>query len=86
MGTKPVRVVGRTTRKEAKAAEAPGARKRGAGDTVALTVRLPRAEWARLHHLAVAEGVSLQTLAVRGFDKVFADYGLRSIRLDAKAL
>jgi hypothetical protein len=60
-------------------AEATGARKRAQGETVALTVRLPRAEWARLHQLAVSEGVSLQTLAVRGFDKVFADHGLPPI-------
>ena len=52
------------------------ARKRAQGETVALTVRLPRAEWARLHQLAVAEGVSLQTLAVMGLSKVFADHGL----------
>jgi hypothetical protein len=65
--------------------EAQGARKRAAGETVALTVRLPRSEWARLHQLAVSEGVSLQTLAIRGFDKVFADHGLPSIRLDVKA-
>src|ERR1700681_1855171 len=64
---------------------AKGARKRAQGETVALTVRIPRAEWARLHQLAVAEGVSLQTLAIRGFDKVFADQGLPPIRLDAKA-
>jgi hypothetical protein len=62
-----------------------GARKRAQGDTVALTVRLPRAEWARLHQLAVSEGVSLQTLAIRGFDKVFTEQGLPPIRLDATA-
>lgn len=52
------------------------ARKRAQGETVALTVRLPRAEWARLHQLAVAEGVSLQTLAIMGLSKVFAEHGL----------
>jgi len=51
-------------------------RKRAQGETVALTVRLPRAEWARLHQLAVAEGVSLQTLAIMGLSKVFAEHGL----------
>ena len=58
---------------------------RGKGETVALTVRLPRAEWARLHHLAVSEGVSLQALAIQGFDKVFAEHGLPSMRLDDTA-
>jgi hypothetical protein len=55
------------------------ARKRAAGDTVALTVRLPRAEWARLHQLAVSEGVSLQALALSGLSKVFAEHGLPPI-------
>ncbi len=88
MSTKPTGLAA-FTRKGATSAEpasqAKGVRKRAQGDTVALTVRLPRAEWARLHQLAVAEGVSLQTLAIRGFDKVFTDQGLPPIRLDANA-
>ena len=56
-----------------------GARKRAQGETVALTVRIPRAEWARLHQLAVAEGVSLQALALSGLSKVFAEHGLPPI-------
>lgn len=55
-------------------------RKRAQGETVALTVRLPRAEWARLHQLAVAEGVSLQALAIMGLSKVFAEHGLPPIQ------
>lgn len=70
---------------EAASTVAKGARKRAQGGTVALTVRLPRAEWARLHQLAVAEGVSLQALAIRGFDKVFEEQGLPPIRIDANA-
>lgn len=54
-------------------------RKRAQGETVALTVRIPRAEWARLHQLAVAEGVSLQFLALTGLSKVFAEHGLPPI-------
>lgn len=90
MSTKPTGLAAFTRKGNATAknhpapAEAQGVRKRAQGETVALTVRLPRAEWARLHHLAVSEGVSLQTLAVRGFDKVFAEQGLPLIRLDAK--
>jgi hypothetical protein len=88
MSTKPTGLAA-FTRKGAGSGEpapqAKGARKRAQGDTVALTVRLPRAEWARLHQLAVSEGVSLQTLAIRGFDKVFTEQGLPPIRLDATA-
>lgn len=51
-------------------------RKRGKGEVVSLTVRLPRADWERLHQLAVSEGTSIQQLAVRGLSKVFADKGL----------
>lgn len=87
MSTKPTKLAD-FARKAAQAkqpTEAQGTRKRAQGDTVALTVRLPRAEWVRLSNLAMAEGASLQTLAIRGFDKVFADHGLPSIRIDAKA-
>lgn len=54
-------------------------RRRAQGETVALTVRVSRAEWARLHQLAVAEGVSLQSLALNGLSKVFAEHGLPPI-------
>jgi hypothetical protein len=54
-------------------------RKRGKGEKVSLTVRLNRADWERLHQLAVSEGVSIQTLAVRGLSKVFAEKGLPGI-------
>lgn len=55
------------------------ARKRAQGETVALTIRLSRADWARLHQLAVAEGVSLQALALSGLSKIFAEHGLPPI-------
>jgi hypothetical protein len=54
-------------------------RRRGKGDIVALTVRLPRAEWERVHQLAVAEGVSIQALAVTGLSRVFTDKGLPAL-------
>jgi hypothetical protein len=86
MSTKPTGLSAFTRKPVAeKPIEAQGVRKRAQGDTVALTVRLPRAEWLRLRQLADAEGVGLQTLAIRGFDKVFADHGLPPIRIDAKA-
>ena len=64
---------------DSKTAEPAGAvreRGRGKGDVVALTVRLPRGEWERVHQLAVAEGVSIQALAVDGLSKVFTEKGL----------
>lgn len=47
---------------------------------VALTVRLPVNEWKRLQVLAITEGVSLQTLAVRGLSLVFAEKGMAAIK------
>ena len=58
----------------------PLVRERGKKETVALTVRLPRGEWERLHRLAVSEGVSIQTLAVRGLSLVFSEKGLPAIK------
>ncbi len=69
---------GAATPSQAEPASKPG-RRRAQGETVALTVRVPRAEWARLHQLAVAEGVSLQSLALTGLSKVFAEHGLPPI-------
>jgi hypothetical protein len=51
-------------------------RQRAKKDLVALTVRLQRAEWERLHQLAVSEGMSIQSLAVRGLNRVFTEKGL----------
>ena len=85
MTTKPTGLAAFTRNRGAQASspEAPvpkaAGRKRAQGETVALTVRVPRAEWARLHQLAVAEGVSLQSLALAGLSKVFAEHGLPPI-------
>jgi hypothetical protein len=57
----------------------PTERRRGKGEVVALTVRLPRAEWERVHQLAVSEGTSIQQLALKGLSKVFAEKGLPGI-------
>ncbi len=56
---------------------APLVRERATKETVALTVRLPRAEWERLHRFALSEGVSIQTLAVRGFELVFRESAVK---------
>jgi hypothetical protein len=55
-------------------------RQRGKKEVVALTVRLQRAEWERLHQLAVSEGMSIQALAVRGLNRVFTEKGLPQLR------
>ena len=34
-------------------------RKRGIGETVALSVRVKRSDWERIHQLAVSEGMSI---------------------------
>jgi hypothetical protein len=51
-------------------------RRRGKHEIVAMTVRLPRSNWEKLHALALSEGVSLQMLAVRGLNRVFKEKGL----------
>jgi hypothetical protein len=51
-------------------------RQRAKKEVVALTVRLQRSEWERLHQLAVSEGLSIQSLAVQGLNRVFTDKGL----------
>jgi hypothetical protein len=92
MTTKPTGLAA-FTRKGGRQSEQPaenvGERKkkapRGQGEIVSLTVRLPRAEWMRLHHLAMSEGSSLQALAIQGFNKVLSEHGLPSISHDGEA-
>jgi hypothetical protein len=55
-------------------------RRRGQKKTVALTVRVSRADWERLHQLAVSEGTSIQQLALNGLSKVFASKGLPKLK------
>ncbi|MDD4913340.1 MAG: hypothetical protein PHP57_13690 [Sideroxydans sp.] len=54
----------------------PPVRERGKGNIVALTIRLSRADWERVHQLAVSEGRSIQVLAVEGLSKMFVEKGL----------
>lgn len=56
--------------------EAAPRRRRGQGETVALTVRLTRPQWERMHQLALQEGTSLQDIAVEGIASKFAERGL----------
>ncbi len=46
-----------------------GKRQRGNGETVAITVRLPKDAWMKLQMFAMSEGTSLQSLAVSGFNR-----------------
>jgi hypothetical protein len=62
-------------------AAADNKRSRGKGESVAITVRLPKDAWMRLQMFAMTEGLSLQTLAVSGFNRELAAKGLP--RLDA---
>lgn len=57
----------------------PREKQRGKGDVVALTVRLSRDDWQRVHQLALSEGVSLQRLAVDGLSKLFEEKGLKRL-------
>lgn len=50
-------------------------RRRGTHQIVALSVRLPRAGWERLHQLAISEGESIQTLTVQGIEQDFCGEG-----------
>lgn len=50
-------------------------RRRGEGDMVALTVRVWREDWKRLHMVAISEGVSLQEFAERGISLLLKDLG-----------
>ena len=45
-------------------------------DMVALTLRLTRDQWDRVHQLARSQGISLNRLAVLALSKVFEEKGL----------
>ena len=54
-------------------------RRRGGGETVALTVKVRRSDWQRLRQLADAEGTTIQAMAEAGFSAVLAGHGLPPI-------
>jgi hypothetical protein len=49
--------------------------RRGQGETVALTVRLPKDAWMKLRMFAMSQGETFQTLAVSGFNRELAAKG-----------
>lgn len=55
-------------------------KRRGSGEVVALTVKLPRTEWQRLRQLADAEGTTIQAIAEAGFSAVLREHGLPPIK------
>lgn len=62
----------------------PPRRKRGGGETVALTVKVRRSDWQRLRQLADAEGTTIQAMAEAGFSAVLAQHGLPPIETHSR--
>jgi len=54
-------------------------RQRAKGETVALTIRVNREQWRRLHDLAVVEGLSLNQLALQGLTEILLKRGLKPL-------
>ena len=54
-------------------------RKKAKGATVALTIRLSKEQWHRVHELARNEGISFQDLALQGLTKIFQERGLKDL-------
>lgn len=51
-------------------------------DVVALTLRLPRAEWLRLHTLALSEASSVQSAMVEALNLLFKSRGQRAMKIE----
>jgi predicted HicB family RNase H-like nuclease len=54
-------------------------RARGQKPMVAMSFRISRQDWERLHLLAITDGVSINTLTLRGLSKLFEERGLPGI-------
>ncbi len=61
------------------ALESPRIRVRGQKPMVAMSFRISRQDWERLHLLAITDGVSINTLTLRGLSKLFEERGLPGI-------
>jgi len=57
----------------------PHARARAQKSVVAMSFRISRPDWERLHQLAITEGVSINTLTLRGLSKLFEERGLPGV-------
>lgn len=69
-------VITETTSTPAAAQTPASGRERAQKSVVAMSFRLSRQDWERLHQLAIAEGVSINTLTLRGLSKLFEEKGL----------
>lgn len=49
--------------------------RRGQGETVAITIRLPREQWIELRNFAMHQGETLQTIAMNGFNRELMAHG-----------
>ena len=58
------------------AQDTPTRQKRGAGPVVTMNMRMVKADWMRLHALALDESTSLQALFIEGLTLVFQKRGL----------
>ena len=59
----------------------PRTRARGQKPLVAMTFRLSRQDWERLHLLALSDGVSINTLTLRGLSRLLEERGLPGINV-----
>jgi hypothetical protein len=57
----------------------PHARARAQKAIVAMSFRITRPDWERVHQLAITEGVSINTLTLRGLSKLFEERGLPGV-------
>ena len=60
----------------------PHARARAQKAVVAMSFRISRQDWERVHQLAITEGVSINTLTLRGLSKLFEERGLPGMTIN----
>ena len=58
------------------------ARARAQKAVVAMSFRITRQDWERVHQLAITEGVSINTLTLRGLSKLFEERGLPGMTIN----
>lgn len=75
-------VVEQTTVTAAVVAPKTYARARAQKAVVAMSFRITRQDWERVHQLAITEGVSINTLTLRGLSKLFEERGLPGMTIN----
>jgi hypothetical protein len=58
------------------------ARARAQKAIVAMSFRITRQDWERVHQLAITEGVSINTLTLRGLSRLFEERGLPGMTIN----